>query len=190
MTNPAVIATANPNARPIATPRPVPAIDNPRFQRTRDVDWLAETEPVLALTVNGESRAYPIQILTWHEIVNDTVAGIPVAVTYCPLCNSGVAFDRRVGSRTLTFGTSGSCTRATGRDIGTVAVFEPVAGGRPLTFTAAGAGFVDAQTGSRWNILGRATGGSLAGSQLSAYPFIDTFWFTWIAFQPSTQLIR
>ena len=59
-------------------------------------DWLEAEEPVIALTLGGESRAYPLQILTWHEIANDTLGGVPVAVTFCPLCNSALAFDRRV----------------------------------------------------------------------------------------------
>ncbi len=59
-------------------------------------EWLDGAEPVIAFTANGETRAYPLQILTWHEIVNDTVGGVPVAVTFCPLCNSSLAFDRRV----------------------------------------------------------------------------------------------
>ncbi len=58
--------------------------------------WLGREEPVIALTVGGESRAYPLQILTWHEIANDTLGGVPIAVTFCPLCNSALAFDRRV----------------------------------------------------------------------------------------------
>ncbi len=58
--------------------------------------WLKEDEPVIAFTANGEAKAYPLQILTWHEIVNDTVGGQPVAVTFCPLCNSALAFDRRI----------------------------------------------------------------------------------------------
>jgi Protein of unknown function (DUF3179) len=63
---------------------------------------------VIELTLGGESRAYPLQVLVWHEIVNDTLGGRPVAVTYCPLCNSALAFERRVGSRTLSFGTTGN----------------------------------------------------------------------------------
>lgn len=59
-------------------------------------------------TCDGESRAYPIQILMWHEIVNDTIAGVPVTVSYCPLCNSAVAYDRRIDDRIVDFGTSGS----------------------------------------------------------------------------------
>ncbi len=85
----------------------IPAIDNPVFINIGKVTGLAETEPVLSLYLNGEARAYPIRILIYHEIVNDTVGGVPVAVTYCPLCNSGVAFERRVEGRTLDFGTTG-----------------------------------------------------------------------------------
>ena len=58
--------------------------------------WLEGVEPVIVVTVNGETRAYPLQILTWHEITNDTLGGVPVAVTFCPLCNSALAYDRRV----------------------------------------------------------------------------------------------
>jgi len=58
-------------------------------------------------TVGGETRAYPLQILIWHEIVNDELGGVPVAVTFCPLCNTAIAFDRRVEGRTLDFGTTG-----------------------------------------------------------------------------------
>jgi hypothetical protein len=62
---------------------------------------------VLALEVKGDARAYPLQILMWHEIVNDAVGGIPVTITYCPLCNSGIVFQRGVDGATLDFGTSG-----------------------------------------------------------------------------------
>ena len=55
----------------------------------------------------GDVRAYPLQIMMWHEIVNDTVDGIPVAVTFCPLCNSAIVFDRRLNDQLHTFGTSG-----------------------------------------------------------------------------------
>ncbi|MCI0689373.1 MAG: DUF3179 domain-containing protein [Sporichthyaceae bacterium] len=88
-------------------PDGIPAIDQPTFLRADAVDWLADTEAVLVLTVSGETRAYPVQVMVWHEIVNDTVGAVPVAVTYCPLCNSGVAFDRRAAGRLLSFGTSG-----------------------------------------------------------------------------------
>ncbi|MCA9830116.1 MAG: DUF3179 domain-containing protein [Dehalococcoidia bacterium] len=64
--------------------------------------------PVAAVVVNGEARAYPLHILTWHEIVNDNLGGVPIAVTFCPLCNTAISFDRRVGDETLDFGVSGN----------------------------------------------------------------------------------
>lgn len=86
----------------------IPAIDAPKFRKAADISRIGEREPVITVEIDGATpRAYPIRYLTWHEIVNDTVGGIPVAVTFCPLCNSGMAFDRRVGGQTLTFGVSG-----------------------------------------------------------------------------------
>jgi len=89
-------------------PDGIPAIDRPNFVTSAKADaWLKPKEPVVELEINGDARAYPLQILMWHEIANDTVGGRPVAVTYCPLCNSGLVFDRVVGGVTLDFGTSG-----------------------------------------------------------------------------------
>ncbi len=87
----------------------IPAIDRPRFTSVREADReLDGREPVAAVELDGEAKAYPIRILVWHEIVNDTLAGRPIAVTYCPLCNSTVAFSREVAGRTLSFGTTGN----------------------------------------------------------------------------------
>jgi Protein of unknown function (DUF3179) len=86
----------------------IPAIDRPRFVTTSAADtFLAAREPVAVLELRGVARAYPLQILVWHEIVNDVIAGQPVSVTYCPLCNSTVAFSRAVDGQTLDFGTTG-----------------------------------------------------------------------------------
>ena len=86
----------------------IPAIDDPRFVSAEEAaDWLAPQEPVVLLAVSGEAKAYPLQILTWHEIVNDEVGGVAVAVTFCPLCYSAVAFRRTLDGRPLTFGVSG-----------------------------------------------------------------------------------
>lgn len=317
-------------------PDGIPAIDEPTFQPAEEVDWLGAGEPVLSLTVGEETRAYPLQVMTWHEIVNDTVDGTPVAVTYCPLCNSGVAFERQLGNRVLSFGTSGMLyadnlvmydrqteslwpqltgqaafgvltgtelraipmgtvawedfraanpralvlsrdtgfsrpygqnpyvgydnpnggllfdlpddvdarlrikervigisngnrhvavvrasvaaaspaeltlggrtlavwfkpgqrsaldreTVAVGRDVGTVAVYVPVVDGRRLHFERDGDGFRDRETGSRWDILGRALSGPLDGTQLEPYRHLDTFWFAWVAFQPDTEVLE
>jgi len=86
----------------------IPAIDKPEFISVSDAsEWLKDNEPVISLTVNETSRAYPLQILMWHEIVNDVVDGRPVSVTFCPLCNASIVFDRRVGDQVLDFGTTG-----------------------------------------------------------------------------------
>jgi hypothetical protein len=75
-------------------PDGIPAIDRPRFESVEAASaWLAENEPVIAFELGGDARAYPIQILIWHEIVNDVVGGEPVVVTYCPLCNSAIVFS-------------------------------------------------------------------------------------------------
>ncbi len=90
----------------------IPSIDAPRFVAVADARDLVATEPVIGLVMGGEARAYPLRILTWHEIVNDVVAGVPVAVTYCPLCNAAIVFDRRIDGRVLEFGTTGKLRRS------------------------------------------------------------------------------
>jgi Protein of unknown function (DUF3179) len=89
-------------------PDGIPPVDRPRFQAAGAVDWLAAAEPVAVVELGGDAKAYPLQILVWHEIVNDTVGGVRVAVTYCPLCNTAVSFRRpTVAGKVTTFGTSG-----------------------------------------------------------------------------------
>lgn len=127
-------------------PDGIPPIDEPTFESAESVDWLQDNEPVLALEIEDEWRAYPVQILTWHEIVNDTIAGIPVAVTYCPLCNTAIAFDRRVEDRLLDFGTSGKLYRSA------LVMY-------------------DRQTESLWrHFTGGAVAGFLTGTELRAFP--------------------
>jgi hypothetical protein len=85
----------------------IPPIDRPKFVPVSEAGFLEAREPVIELVVKNEARAYPLQILIWHEIANDEIAGVPVAVTFCPLCNTAIAFDRRVPGGTLDFGTTG-----------------------------------------------------------------------------------
>ena len=86
----------------------IPSIDDPKFVSIDEAaSFVADQEPVIAVEVGGEARAYPVQILIWHEIVNDTLGGVPLAVTYCPLCNSAIAFERRVNGTLYDFGVSG-----------------------------------------------------------------------------------
>ena len=146
-------------------PDAIPAIDQPIFERAASVDWLDDREAVLVLQLDGESRAYPIQVLMWHEIVNDEVDGRPVAVTYCPLCNSGVAFDRRVDERALDFGTSGSLY------LSALVMY-------------------DRQTESLWTHFdGRAVVGTLAGAELERLPLSTVAWGDFRPAHPDAEVL-
>lgn len=85
----------------------IPPIDAPRFSRAAGAPGSAR-EPVVAVETGGRAKAYPIRILIWHEIVNDELAGRPIAVTFCPLCNTSIVFARTVAGRSLRFGTTGN----------------------------------------------------------------------------------
>ncbi len=320
-------------------PDGIPAIDNPVFLPVADnLEILDPAEPVVVLEINGDARAYPIRAMVWHEIVNDTVGGVPVTVTYCPLCNSAVTYVREINGVETTFGTSGRLfasalvmydrateslwthfdgraivgvltgaqlesiaspllswgdfrenhptgqvldwnatgfnrdygrnpyfgyddpdtnpflfrgtvdararakqrvvgiaidgeaaafsldhisggeakasnasvgdkpvvifwkagqssaldtqDQVTGKDVGSVGVFDPVVDGELLTFTAVGDQFVDEATSSTWTITGEAVDGPLAGTVLERLDHLDTFWFAWSTYQPETVLVE
>lgn len=89
----------------------IPPIDSPRFVTLTDylgINGIDPLEPVVGVEINGQFRAYPLRVMIWHEIVNDVLAGVPIAVTYCPLCNTSVVFDRRLDNIVLDFGTTGN----------------------------------------------------------------------------------
>ena len=89
-------------------PDGIPPIDDPVFLDVADnLELLPANEPVVSLVIDGDARAYPIRAMVWHEIVNDTVGGVPVSVTYCPLCNSAATYERVIAGNITTFGTSG-----------------------------------------------------------------------------------
>jgi len=86
----------------------IPSIDDPQFVAVAEAEeWLGPQEPVILFKIGDDARAYPLQILTWHEIVNDVVGGEPVVVTFCPLCNTAIAFKRTVNGQVFDFGTTG-----------------------------------------------------------------------------------
>ena len=85
----------------------IPSIDKPKFMAAADDKELTPRDPVIGIEINGDARAYPLRVLIWHEIANDTVGNIPLAITFCPLCNSAIVFDRRVNGKVLDFGTTG-----------------------------------------------------------------------------------
>ena len=312
----------------------IPPIDNPKYIDVSDSpSYMVANEPVISVEINGDARAFPLAILISHEIVNDEFGGVPVTVTYCPLCNTAIAFDRRVGDRVLDFGTSGNLrksdlvmwdrqteswwqqitgeaivgeltgtkltfipaplvswsafrdsfpdgkvlSRDTGfarnydrppyngyddlgnipflfsgniddrlqavervvtlnvgdvavaypfgalekqpvindtvngqdvviffaggtlsafagrgntdnRAVGATAVYEPVVDGEKLIFKVEADVIVDEETGSKWNILGRAVEGPLEGSRLAPVVHANHFWFAWAAFNPATEV--
>ncbi|TMV06421.1 DUF3179 domain-containing protein [Ruegeria sediminis] len=139
----------------------IPAIDDPQFLHARDETRIGPTEPVITVAIGGQKpRAYPIRYLMWHEIVNDRVGGIPVAVTYCPLCNSAVTFDRRTRAGVLTFGVSGKLRHS-----------DMV--------------MYDRQTQSWWQqAVGEAIVGKLTGTQLKMLPSWMESWQQFTARNP------
>ena len=85
----------------------IPSIDRPDFIPAAQANFLKAKDRIIGIQVNGEARAYPIKILNWHEIVNDTIQGKPVSVTFCPLCGTGIVYEAALGGKTLQFGVSG-----------------------------------------------------------------------------------
>ena len=86
----------------------IPAVDRPVFEPVSAADeWLGEDEPVFVVEADGQTHVYPVQILTYHEIVNDVIGNTPLSITYCPLCNSGLTFSREFNGEVLDFGTTG-----------------------------------------------------------------------------------
>ncbi|MFQ5746918.1 MAG: DUF3179 domain-containing protein [Gemmatimonadota bacterium] len=316
----------------------IPAIDRPRFEGVDAADrWLGKRDPVVVIEADGRVKAYPLGILIWHEIVNDQVGDLPVAVTFCPLCNTALAFDRRLDGRVLDFGTTGRLRHSdlvmydrqtetwwqqavgeaiigeltgarltllaantlawsevkrlypgarvlsrdtgfprlrsryghnpyvgydrpngrpwrrffgakldpqrpamervvdvdvgpgwaapfgelrdarvanaevegsrfavfwapgaasatdderisNGRDVGQAAVFDRELEGRELDFVWKDGAFRDEQTGSTWDLAGRATSGPLAGKRLRPVAHGTHFWFAWVVFRPETEV--
>lgn len=311
-------------------PDGIPPIDNPIFDSIAKGDeWLVDAQPVIALAVGDEAKAYPLAILTRHEIANDEIAGIPVAVTFCPLCNAAIVFKREVNGEVLRFGVSGNLRHsdlimwdnktlswwqqftgeaivgdltgtqldlipaqlvawkdfkaaypngtvlssggrrygqnpyvgydssaqpflflgapdprlpatervlgvfsdqdaaayplsviaekgviedtfegqkivifyepgqvsaldqgeiAESREVGSAAMFKPEVAGRTLTFSYQEGVITDNETGSEWDVFGRAIKGALAGEQLEPVLSHVHFWFAWAAFRPDTTV--
>lgn len=315
----------------------IPSILNPKFVGIQDADdWLSPVEPVVLVEVNGEAKAYPIQILMWHEIVNDSIGGVPVLVTFCPLYNTAIAFERTVNGAVFDFGTTGrlrfsnlimydrqtetwwqqaegkaivgeltgtslvfvpaaivswnefkdaypdglvlsrdtgfnkyygqnpysgyddvnrppflyqgpetpdqlppvarvlaievgedavaypydilsevrvvndrvgdrdvvvfwfpgtasaldTLEIAEGADVGTAVAFSPLVDDTVLTFVFDDQAIIDEQTGSTWDVFGKAVSGELSGSQLEPVVSVNHFWFSWAAFKPDTRVYQ
>lgn len=145
----------------------IPALVNPRTTGVADARWLKDGDAEFGVSLGGEARAYPLRILDWHEMANDVVGGVPVALAYCTLCGSGVLFDARAGGRRFEFGSSGFLFRS-----------------NKLIY--------DRQTNTLWNHLsGEPVIGPLAGSgtRLQRLPVVVTSWGEWRRQHPRTQVL-
>ncbi|NOX67646.1 MAG: DUF3179 domain-containing protein [Gammaproteobacteria bacterium] len=143
----------------------IPSIDKPRFVSASAASHLTDNDIVLALSWQGEYRAYPSRILDQHEIVNDVVGGTPIAVTYCPLCGSAVGVLRKINGQVTEFGVSG------------------------LLYNSALV-FYDRTTETLWDqIAAEGIVGPLTGEKLELVPITVTRWGRWKAAHPETLVL-
>lgn len=143
----------------------IPSIDDPVFVNVQESNFMSDSDTVIGLEINGETKAYPIFILVWHEIVNDRVGGIPIAVTYCPLCYTNQVFERIIDGQEVEFGTSGKLYNS-----------------NLLMY--------DRLTESYWSqALGIAVKGELSGYQLNLIPFDVITWKDWKSLHPETLVL-
>jgi len=143
----------------------IPAIDRPTFVKARDADFLMGEDRILGIEIRGISKAYPISILNWHEIVNDSFGEQFFTITYCPLCGTGVAFDSTIIGKKHSFGVSGLLYNS---DV--------------LLY--------DRETESLWSqLLSRAVTGTYKGMKLSMLPVLHTTWSDWKRHHPSTLVL-
>ncbi len=143
----------------------IPSIDDPMFAVVGDASFVADSDIVIGLEIDGQARAYPLSILVWHEIVNDEVGGIPVAVTYCPLCYTMQVFERVIDGQAVEFGTTGKLYNS-----------------NLLMY--------DRLTDTYWSqAIGMAVVGQLSGRVLDTVPFDIISWGDWKAIHPDTLVL-
>jgi hypothetical protein len=144
----------------------IPSIDNPKFITVDEADKLIQdNELVLAMIHKGVKRVYPLQILVWHEIVNDFIAGDPILITYCPLCGSGIAYERKIDGETVEFGTSGKLYNSN------LVMY-------------------DRETNSYWSqIDGLAIVGELTGKELKEVSIDTVTWGDWKSAHPDSEVL-
>lgn len=143
----------------------IPALTDPKFIPATQADWLKDDARVLGIARHGAAKAYPLDILAWHEIVNDRIGGEAIVVTYCPLCFTGMAFEAEAAGQRRLFGVSGLLYNS---DV--------------LLY--------DRATQSLWSqVLGLAVSGPLAGRKLEMIEVENTAWPAWRKAHPDTQVL-
>jgi hypothetical protein len=143
----------------------IPSIDEPKFVKSSKAEFVSDDDLVIGIDINGEQKAYPLFIMVWHEIVNDNVGEIPVAVTYCPLCFTNQVFDRTIDGKITEFGTSGKLYNSN------LVMY-------------------DRNTDSQWSqALGMAITGQMTGQTLKRIPFDVARWSDWKSLYPDTLVL-
>ena len=144
----------------------IPSIDNPIYVTVKEADfWIEDNELVLAIIYKGVKRVYPLQIMVWHEIVNDNIAGDPVLITYCPLCGSGIAFEGTIDGEAVEFGTSGKLYNSN------LVMY-------------------DRKTDTYWTqIDGLAVVGELTGTKLTPISIDTVVWRDWKEAHPDSEVL-
>lgn len=143
----------------------IPSIDNPKFIKPIDVNFLHDDDMVISFTQGSITKAYPLRILIWHEITNDTINGKPITVTYCPLCGTGMVFDRVINGQIKSFGVSGLLYRS---DV--------------LMY--------DRESMSLWSQLGmKGVSKEATGQKLNWLPSEQTTWKAWKKKHPNGRVL-
>lgn len=144
----------------------IPSIDHPKFVSVEEAGkWIQDNELVLAITYKGIKRVYPLQIMVWHEIVNDNIAGDPILITYCPLCGSGIAYNRTINGEEVEFGTSGKLYNSN------LVMY-------------------DRKTDSYWTqIDGLSVVGELTGTKLTPVSIDTVVWRDWKKAHPDSRVL-
>ena len=144
----------------------IPSIDKPKFVTVPEADkWIQDHELVLGIIYKNVTRVYPLQILVWHEIVNDVIADDPILITYCPLCGSGIAFESKIDGEEVEFGTSGKLYNSN------LVMY-------------------DRKTNSYWTqIDGLAIVGELTGTRLKAVSIDTVVWRDWKKAHPESEVL-
>ena len=143
----------------------IPSIDKPNFVAASEANFVSDNDIVIGLQINGETKAYPLFILVWHEIVNDIVGDAPVAVTYCPLCFTNQVFERTINGQVTEFGTSGKLYNSN------LVMY-------------------DRNTDSQWSqAIGMAITGELTSHVLKRVPFDVAKWSDWKTLYPGTLVL-
>lgn len=147
----------------------IPSLDNPKLIDAVDADYMADDDLVFGVAINGDVRAYPLRIMGWHEMFNEEIGGVPVALAYCTLCGAGILFETSVEGRDapFVFGSSGFLYRS-----------------NKLMF--------DRETNSLWNqFTGEPVSGPLveSGIKLKIRPVTITSWKLWKERNPATKVL-